>query len=149
MEWRKGYRYLTNDSQGTVTIHLTLEEYTMKKLSLFSALALTVAMLLPVAVMAAEDSSAPIEKLISEMAANPAQHKALANYYKEKIVQAKSELASHEKMRKAYVGGSEKSQNMNAGMRKHCDTLIKNTESSIKAYEALVTEHEALASKKP
>ncbi|WP_049629739.1 hypothetical protein [Cellvibrio sp. pealriver] len=121
----------------------------MKKLSVFSAFALTVAMLFPIVVTAAEDTSAPIEKLISEMAANPAQHQALANYYKEKIVQAKSELAAHEKMRKAYIGGFEKSQHSNAGMRKHCDTLIKNTESSIKAYEALVTEHEALASKKP
>lgn len=121
----------------------------MKKLSVFSAFALTVAMLFPIVVTAAEDTSAPIEKLISEMAANPAQHQALANYYKEKIVQAKSELAAHEKMRKAYIGGSEKRQHSNAGMRKHCDTLIKNTESSIKAYEALVTEHEALASKKP
>jgi hypothetical protein len=121
----------------------------MKNSSFFSAFAFVFALLLPVAVLAVEDSSAPIEKLISEMADNPAHHQALASYYKDKVAQAKSELATHKKMRKAYAVGPEKSQNATAGMRKHCDSLIKNTESSIEAYEALVTEHEALASKKP
>lgn len=121
----------------------------MKKLSVFSAFVLSTALLLPVLSMAADTIPTPIENLISEIADKPEQHQAIANYYKEKIVEAKKELATHTKMRKAYEVGYVKSQDAMAGMRKHCDKLISNAESTIKAYEALAAEHEAIATNKP
>lgn len=121
----------------------------MKYLSVFSALIVSAALLLPAPVIAAEHSSTPIEKLISEMADTPDQHLAIANYYKEKITETKKELAMHTKMRKAYEVGYVKNQDMMTGMRKHCDKLISNAESNIKEYEVLAAEHEAAAAKKP
>lgn len=119
----------------------------MKKSTLFSAIVLSAALMSP-ALVIAETGSASIETLISEMAEKPAQHQAIANYFKEKIAESRKELAVHKKMRKAYEVGHPNNRSM-SGMRKHCDKLIKNTESNIKAYEALVAEHEAVASKKP
>lgn len=121
----------------------------MKKLTVFSAFVLSTALLLPVFSMAADTVSSPIEKLISEIADKPDQHQAIANYYKDKIAEAKQELAMHIKMRKAYEVGYVKNQEAMAGMRKHCDKLISNAESNIKEYEALVAEHEGMATKKP
>lgn len=121
----------------------------MKKLTVFSAFVLSTALLLPAYSMAADTVSTPIEKLISEIADKPEQHQAIATYYKEKIVEAKEDLAVHTKMRAAYQMGSAKNQDAMAGMRKHCDKLISNAESNIKEYEALAAEHEAIAMKKP
>lgn len=121
----------------------------MKKSSVFSAFILSTALLMPAFAIAAETHSTPIEKLISEIADKPEQHQAIANYYKDKIIEEKKDLAKHIKMRKAYQVGHVKNQAGMAGMRKHCDKLISNTESNIKAYEALAAEHEAIANKKP
>lgn len=121
----------------------------MKKSSVFSALMLSTALLFPAFALAAETHSTPIEKLISEIADKPEQHQAIANYYQDKIAEAKEELAMHTKMRKAYEVGYAKNQDAMAGMRKHCDKLISNAESTIKEYEALAAAHEAIAVKKP
>lgn len=150
MDRFKCRHYVSGDSGEIVIIHLPIyEEHTMKKLSVLSALTLSVALLLPTAVIATESSTAPIEKLISEIADKPEQHQAIANYYREKIADARKDLEVHIKMRKAYEVGYAKSQDMIAGMRKHCDKLIANLESNIKVYEALVAEHDAVATKKP
>ncbi|MDR7089765.1 MULTISPECIES: hypothetical protein [Cellvibrio] len=121
----------------------------MKKSSVFSAFILSTALLLPAFAIAADTHSTPIEKLISEIADKPEQHHAIASYYKDKITEAKKDLAMHTKMRKAYEVGYVKNQDAMAGMRKHCDKLISNAESNIKEYEALAAEHEAIAMKKP
>lgn len=104
---------------------------------------------MPAFAIAADTNSTPIEKLILEMADKPEQHQAIANYYKDKIVEEKSDLAMHIKMREAYEVGHVKNQTAMAGMRSHCDKLISNAESNIKEYEALAAAHEAIAIKKP
>jgi flagellar biosynthesis/type III secretory pathway protein FliH len=121
----------------------------MKISSVLSALVLGAALTFPVIVVASEPNHAPIEKLITEMADKPDQHHAIAHYYKDKIVEAKKDLAEHTKMRKAYEVGYAKNQTAMEGMRKHCDKLISNAESNIKEYEAMTAEHDAGAVKKP
>lgn len=120
----------------------------MKKLSIISAFVFSAVLVLPMFSVAAENVSTPIEKLISEIADKPDQHQAIANYYKEKIAEANQELVMHTKMRKAYEVGYVKSQDAMVSMRKHCDKLISNAEANIKVYEALVAEHEGMATKK-
>lgn len=121
----------------------------MKRLPVFSAFVLSTALLLPAFTMAADTVSTPIETLIAEIADTPEEHQAIANYYKDKIVEAKKDLALHTQMRKAYKMGHAKNQDAMTGMHKHCDKLISNAESNIKEYEALAAEHEAMATKKP
>jgi len=122
----------------------------MKISSVLSALVLGAALTFPVlVVVAAEPNPTPIEKLITEMADRPDQHHAIAQYYQDKIVEAKKDLAVHTKMREAYQGGSDKNKTTMDGMKKHCDKLISNAESTIKEYEAMAAEHEAMAVKKP
>lgn len=103
---------------------------------------------MPAFAIAADTNSTPIEKLISEMADKPEQHQAIANYYKDKILEEKKDLAMHIKMRKAYEVGSYRNQTVMAGMGNHCDKLISNAESNIKEYEALAAAHEAIAVEK-
>lgn len=121
----------------------------MKKTSILSAFALSASLFaLPAAVIAADASTTPIEKLIAEMADKPEQHHAISQYYKDKAEAAKKELAQHQEMRKAYFG-SGKNQTATDTMRKHCENLIKLNESLVKEYEALAVEHGALNVKKP
>ncbi len=121
----------------------------MKTSSLLSGLVLGAALIFPALVVAAEPNPTPIENLISEMADKPDQHHAISHYYKDKIEDTKKELATHTKMRKAYLVGYGKNQFAADGMRKHCEKLISNDESTIKEYEAMAEEHEATAVKKP
>ncbi len=90
----------------------------MKTSSVLSALVLSAALTFPVLVVAAEPNPTPIEKLISEMADKPDQHHAIAQYYKDKIVAAKKDLAEHTNMRKAYEVGYVKNQTAMDGMKK-------------------------------
>lgn len=122
----------------------------MKKLSVLAAFILSTSLLaLPAIVVAADASSAPIEKLISELATKPEHHHSIANYYKDTIEEIKKDLALHREMRNAYKVGYGKNQLATEGMQKHCDKLISNYESTIKEYEAMAAEHEASAVKKP
>ncbi len=121
----------------------------MKKSFVLSALLLGAALTFPVLVVADEINSAPVAKLISELATKPEHHHSIANYYKDTIEEIKKDLALHREMRKAYKVGYGKNQLATEGMQKHCDKLISNYESTIKEYEAMAAEHEASAVKKP
>jgi ribosomal protein L9 len=121
----------------------------MKKVAVLSAFALSVSLFtLPAAVMAADAVATPIEKLVSELAQQPEQHQAVAQYYNDKADAAQKELEQHQKMRKAYFG-SGKNQQATDSMRKHCDSLVKLNESMVKEYKAMAAEHETMAVKKP
>lgn len=121
----------------------------MKKSSILSAFVVSVSLLAaPAAVMAADATQTPIEKLISEMADKPEQHQAISQYYKDKAEAAKKELAQHEQMRKAYAVAYNKNQPAADSMRKHCDNLVKLNESLVKEYEAMAAEHGVTGAKK-
>ena len=95
----------------------------------------------PIAGIAWADDSA-LEKFMIETAAAPAQHKALANYYRAKAADAKAEAESHRSMVKAYSGVSMPMAKQRA---EHCNKLSSLSDAQAAEYEKLAASHEAQA----
>lgn len=106
-----------------------------------SLLLLSATVSMPLAT-AAQSGVTSIEKLIAEMANTPAQHQALAQYYRDKAEAGKKDLAEHKSMRQAYMGHAKSPVNAQS-MRMHCDKLVSLSEAEIKEYEDLAALHES------
>lgn len=117
----------------------------MRNMKIVSAVCLSALFALPI-ISSASEPQEPIEKLISELADKPAQHAAVAKYYRERAEEAKKEVEQHKKMKNAYPV-SPKANFPTASINTHCDNLIKAAETEEKEYEQLAAEHEALAKK--
>lgn len=109
--------------------------------SILLGLAVTTA---AVPVFADTDGKA-IEQLIATFADKPEEHVALAKYYREQAAEARNQVAHHRQMRQGYQRGGPKVESMFAGMRSHCDNLIKTYDSAAKEYEQMAAEHEKMA----
>jgi hypothetical protein len=96
----------------------------------------------PVLVLAAE--AEPIESLIIKMASTPEQHRALAEYYRQKAAAARKEAANHTAMATSYAGGKLARR---AQMQEHCNKIIASNEALAKEYDALAAMHDADAKK--
>ncbi len=83
-----------------------------------------------------------LEQVLVESATTPAQHAALARYYKDKGAAAAKEAERHTAMGKAY-GGAKVSEV--ARMREHCEKLASLYGEQAKQFELLAKEHEAMA----
>jgi hypothetical protein len=105
------------------------------KYALFASL-LTLAP--PALVFAAE--AEPIESLIIKMASTPEQHRALADYYREKAAAARAAVATHKSMAASYAGGKLAHR---AQMQEHCNKIIAANEALAKEYDALAAMHDA------
>ncbi len=97
----------------------------------------------PIALVARADDQAIVEVLI-QSASTPAQHQALADYYKAKAAEAKKEAENHRAMAKTY-GGQKAS--ISAAQMEHCNKLASLMDSEAAEYEQLASAHAAAAKK--
>lgn len=83
-----------------------------------------------------------LELFVIESAETPAQHTALANYYRASAAEARAEEARHNQMGKAYGPGrfSEKQR-----MKAHCDEIARNFAASAKAFDEMAAAHDKAA----
>ena len=88
----------------------------------------------------AEDSA--LEQLMVETATTPAQHKALAKYYRAKAADAKAEAETHRSMLRSYSGVSVPMAKQRA---EHCNKLSSLSDAQAAEYEKLAVSHEAQA----
>ena len=113
-------------------------------MSVFHALILGAALIAaPLATVAMADDEAVVNALI-ESASTPAQHQALANYFKAKAAVATREAADHRAMAKSYSG---QKATISAAQAEHCNRLASLSESQAAEYEQLAATHEAAAKK--
>ena len=82
-----------------------------------------------------------LEHLMVENADTPAEHRALARYYRMKAADAKSLAEEHRAMGKRYHGKPGEVRNM----RKHCDRIAELNEELAAQYESLAKGEEAAA----
>ncbi len=82
-----------------------------------------------------------LEHLMVENADTPAEHQALARYYRMKAADAKSLAQEHREMAKRYRGKPGEVRNM----RKHCDRIADLNEELAAQYESLAKGEDAAA----
>jgi len=92
----------------------------------------------------AADEPPTLEMLAIETAKTPAQHAALAAYFRGKAAEARAEAKRHESMGRTFDLISRSRAAGNA-MRVHCERLTKNAESDAVEYDALAAGQEELA----
>jgi hypothetical protein len=111
-------------------------------MSLFRTLALGLAIAAaPTAGIAWADDSA-LEQILVETATTPAQHKALAKYYRAKAADATAEAENHRSMLRSYSGVSVPMAKMQA---EHCNKLASLSDGQAAEYEKLAASHDAQA----
>jgi len=108
------------------------------------ALAFSLAFLLApgVSLAQADDS---LEKVLIETASTPAQHQALATFFRAKAAEAKQDAESHRNMTRWY-GSKNPVATKQSG---HCKDIAAKFDELAKDYEALAAGHEAEAKAKP
>jgi hypothetical protein len=89
----------------------------------------------------ADDSG--LEQILAETASTPAQHQALAKYYRAKAADAKAEAASHRTMAKSYASGA--SIPLAKQRAEHCEKIAKLSDDQAAEYEKLAASHESQA----
>jgi hypothetical protein len=77
-----------------------------------------------------------------ENANTPAEHQAVARYYREKAAEAKDVAAKHTAMGKSTFAGKPNFRDM---MKKHCERITKLNEELAAQYEELAKEQDAAA----
>ena len=92
----------------------------------------------------AEETDASIEQLIVNSAHSPADHTALAKYYRGKATEARAVASTHESMARSYSGGKIVQHEQMAG---HCKKIAKENTAMAAQYEALAKLHEEDAKK--
>ena len=111
-------------------------------MSLFRALTIGLAIAAaPIAGIARADDSA-LEQILVETATTPAQHKALAKYYRSKAADAKAQADYHRSMMKSYSGGKLADTKRQA---EHCNKLASLSDDQAAEYEKLAASHDEQA----
>ena len=112
-------------------------------MSLFRTVALGFAIAVaPLAGIAGADDHG-LEQILAETASTPAQHQALAKYYRAKAADAKAEAESHRTMAKNYSAGV--SMPLAKQRAEHCGKLAKLADDQAAEYEKLAASHESQA----
>ncbi len=112
-------------------------------MSLFRTVALGFAIAVaPMAGIAGADDH-DLEQFLAETATTPAQHAALAKYYRAKAADAKAEAESHRTMAKNYSAGT--SMPLARQRAEHCEKIAKLADGRAAEYEALAASHETQA----
>ncbi len=93
----------------------------------------------------AEESGASIEQLLVDMAHTPADHAALAKYYRQKAADERAAATTHQSMGRSYGGGKMVRRQQMEG---HCKKISEQNSAMAAEYEALAKLHEE-ESKKP
>lgn len=79
-----------------------------------------------------------LEEVLIESASTPAQHKALANYFRGKAAEARQEAERHRSMAKTYAGTKS---TMAGSQKEHCDKLAESYDAQAKQYDELAALH--------
>jgi hypothetical protein len=77
-------------------------------------------------------------------AKTPADHEAIAAYYRSQAAEADAKIKVHEEMKQAYRS-FDKSAHYERWHRWYCDSLIGSDRTAKNSYEALAEEHEDIA----
>jgi hypothetical protein len=84
-----------------------------------------------------------LEQILAETATTPAQHQALAKYYRAKAADAKAEAESHRTVANNYSAGA--SVPMARQRSEHCGKLASLADAEASEYEKLAATHETQA----
>ncbi len=90
------------------------------------------------------DDAIALEQLVIDSADTPADHAALAKYYRAKAASARSHATSHEAMARSY-GGTKMAAKQQ--MQGHCQKISQQEKATAEEYEALAKLHEDEAKK--
>lgn len=82
-----------------------------------------------------------VEQLIAE-AKTPADHEAIATFYKEESQAARQKQAQHEQMKASYQS---RYPTKRAAMVPHCESIIKKYKEMVEEYAALAQLHKDMA----
>ena len=93
-----------------------------------------------------------LEQVVVQMANTPAEHAALASYYRSKATEARAEAREHDAMAHTYVGSGEYKTTWGTvqerqKMADHCKRLSQQSEATAQDYEALAKLHDEEAKK--
>ena len=106
-------------------------------------LALTAGIVMPAyRALAAQDVD--IDKMIAT-AKTAADHRAIADYYKQEAKEAQEQAEKHKKMAQDYGMASIGRQATKTHFHQHCEALVRSYESAAKEDNALATMHEDMA----
>jgi hypothetical protein len=107
------------------------------------ATALTALLMLP----AMEARAADCEGLDAKIgvAKTAAEHEAIATCYEDMAKDARSKVAEHEKMAKAYGMAGVGNQATKTHFHQHCEALIRSYAAEAKEYDALAKAHRDMA----
>jgi hypothetical protein len=141
LEWHGLLGPTAKSDRWTGRHDMILGEWSM---SLFRPLILGVALATASFASVAWGEEDAIVDVLIESASTPAQHQALANYYKAKAADAKKEAADHRAMAKSY--GSQKA-TLAAAQAEHCNKLASLSDGQAAEYDQLAAAHEAAAKK--
>jgi len=83
--------------------------------------------------------SGDLLQVLVDSASTPAQHQALARYFRAKAADAKALADLHTSMSRSYSGKPGELRNMN----KHCDQIVKLNQDLAAQYESLAKAEEA------
>ena len=116
-----------------------------------TALVLGALALAPGSALAA-DQGPSLEQVVVEMANTPAEHAALASYYRSQADQARAQAREHTAMASSYVPGVEHKTTWGTvqerqKMADHCKKLAQQNEAMAQDYEELAKLHDEAAKK--
>jgi hypothetical protein len=92
----------------------------------------------------AAGGGADLLQVMVDSATTPAQHQALARYFRAKAADAKALAEAHQAMSRSYSGKPGELRNM----KSHCDQIVKLNQDLAMQYESLAKAEEAAAGKK-
>ena len=106
-------------------------------------LALTAGLVMP-AYRARAAQDVDIDKMIAT-AKTAADHRAIADYYKQEAKEAQEQADKHKKMAQDYGMASIGRQATKTHFHQHCEALVRSYESAAKEYNDLAKMHEEMA----
>ena len=116
----------------------------MRRLSIATLAACCFLALAPTAGWAQQSTRDNLLQVLVDSATTPAQHKALAEYFRGQAANAKALAQTHQAMSKSYSGKPGELRNMN----KHCDEIAKLNQDLAAQYEAMAKAEETAAAGK-
>ena len=99
--------------------------------------------LAPATLWAQAPASDNLLQIMVDSASTPAQHQALARYFRAQAADAKALAETHQAMSRSYSGKPGELRNMN----KHCDQIAKLNQDLAAQYETLAKAEDAAAGK--
>ena len=102
------------------------------------------------ALAAAADEPASREQVVVENAKTPAEHRALASYYRERATGARAEAKEHERMAHTYMPSGQPKMSWGTvqehqKMAAHCKKISEQSESIAKEFDSLAALHDEQA----